>query len=198
MIDDVIFGCVSQVRTLNTRAVCAVFAGPEAPLFTIGQVGSQSGNIGRGAVLASKLPESVPGTTVDRQCGSSQQAVHFAAQAVMSGTQDVVIAGGVESMSGVPIGASIIDGYKSGHGKPSGPGIEARYPGINFSQFEGAEMLAAKFDISREDMDRFAVISHQRAADATEKGYFNREIVALEGKAKDGTTYSLITHAYNI
>ena len=162
LIDDVIFGCVSQS-------------------------GAQSGNIARTAVLASSLPESVPGTTVDRQCGSSQQAIHFAAQAVMSETQDIVIAGGVESMSIVPIGAAIVDSYKAGHGQPfEGKGTAERYPGIQFSQFSGAEMMADKWELSRQELDSFAFASHQKAIAATEAGYFDREIVPVKGKLPSG------------
>jgi acetyl-CoA acetyltransferase family protein len=162
-IEDVIFGCVSQV-------------------------GAQSFNIGRHAVLASSLPESVPGTTVDRQCGSGQQALHFAAQAVMSGTQDVVIAGGVESMTRVPIGSNIVDGLKQGHGMPfDSVGLMARYPGKKFSQFEGAELLAAKHDIPRSALDQLAYRSHMNGAKATSEGRFKREIVAMEVTLEDGT-----------
>ena len=156
-IDDVIFGCVDQV-------------------------GAQAGNLARNAVLASSLPESVPGTTVDRQCGSSQQALHFAAQAVMSGTQDIVIAGGVEVMSIVPIGASITDGMKAEHGFPfNAKGIEKRYPGTFFSQFTGAELVADKWNLSRSDLDSFALESHIKAANASKTGLFKNEILPLEG-----------------
>ena len=157
-IDDVIFGCVDQV-------------------------GAQSGNLARNSVLASCLPESVPGTTVDRQCGSSQQAIHFAAQAVMSGTQDIVIAGGVEAMSMVPIGASVKDGFDAGHGFPfSAEGIAKRYPGVFFSQFTGAELVAEKWKLSRENLDAFALESHQKAKHATEMNYFDKEILPLAGR----------------
>ena len=156
-IDDVIFGCVDQV-------------------------GAQAGNLARNAVLASSLPESVPGTTIDRQCGSSQQALHFAAQAVMSGTQDIVIAGGVEVMSIVPIGASITDGMKAEHGFPfNAKGIEKRYPGIFFSQFTGAELVADKWNLSRSDLDSFALESHIKAANASKADLFKTEILPLEG-----------------
>ena len=162
LIDDVIFGCVSQA-------------------------GAQSGNVARNAVLGSSLPESVPGTTVDRQCGSSQQAIHFAAQAVMSETQDIVIAGGVEVMSKVPIGAAIVDSYKAGHGQPfDGKGMTKRYPGVQFSQFAGAEMMAERWSLSREQLDSFAFASHQKAINATEEGYFDREIVPVEGELPSG------------
>ena len=161
-VDDVIFGCVDQV-------------------------GAQSGNIGRNAVLASSLPESVPGTSVDRQCGSSQQAIHFAAQAVMSGTQDVVIAGGVEVMSLVPIGASVKDGYDAGHGFPfNAEGIEKRYPGVFFSQFTGAELVAKKWNLTRDILDNYAYNSHLKAKNATDLSYFDKEILPVRGKNDNG------------
>eukprot|EP01125_Pyxidicula_operculata_P002323 TRINITY_DN12210_c0_g1_i1.p1 TRINITY_DN12210_c0_g1~~TRINITY_DN12210_c0_g1_i1.p1 ORF type:complete len:396 (+),score=94.50 TRINITY_DN12210_c0_g1_i1:73-1260(+) len=150
-VDDVIFGCVSQV-------------------------GFQSANIGRSVVLSSKLPISVPGTTVDRQCGSGQQAIHFAAQAVMSGTQDCVIAGGVEIMSVLGIGSSI-----AGLGNPYGSdAMQEKYPGVFFSQFEGAEILAKKHNITRDEMEDLAVRSHARAHEATTKGYFKNEIIPIK------------------
>ena len=162
LIDDVIFGCVDQV-------------------------GAQSGNVARNAILASSLPESVPGTSVDRQCGSSQQAIHFAIQAVMSGTQDVVIGGGVEIMSMVPIGASIKDGYDAGHGLPfDNEGMKTRYPGIFFSQFTGAELMAEKWNLSRQDLDNFALSSHQKAMLAVEGKYFDREILPIQAKNAEG------------
>jgi acetyl-CoA C-acetyltransferase len=161
-VDDVIFGCVDQV-------------------------GAQSGNVGRNAVLASSLPESVPGTSVDRQCGSSQQAIHFAAQAVMSGTQDVVIAGGVEVMSLVPIGASVKDGYDAGHGFPfNAEGIEERYPGVFFSQFTGAELVAKKWNLTRDILDNYAYNSHLKAKNATDLSYFDKEILPVKGKNDNG------------
>ena len=161
-VDDVIFGCVDQV-------------------------GAQSGNIGRNAVLASSLPESVPGTSVDKQCGSSQQAIHFAAQAVMSGTQDVVIAGGVEVMSLVPIGASVKDGYDAGHGFPfNAEGIEKRYPGVFFSQFTGAELVAKKWNLTRDILDNYAYNSHLKAKNATDLSYFDKEILPVKGKNDNG------------
>jgi acetyl-CoA C-acetyltransferase/acetyl-CoA acyltransferase len=160
-IDDLIFGCVSQV-------------------------GAQSGNLGRNVCLSSVLGEAVPGTTVDRQCGSGQQAMHFAAQAVMSGTQDVVIAGGVESMSQVPIGASIIDGFKADHGVPYGQKISERYPGVQFNQFDGAEMLVKKYELSSEELNEFALASHVNAKRAVEEGRFAAEIVPIEVELEDG------------
>jgi acetyl-CoA C-acetyltransferase len=150
LIDDVIMGCVSQV-------------------------GQQAGNVARNAILASKLPESVPGTSVDRQCGSSQQALHFAAQAVMSGAMDVVIAAGVESMSRVPMGLSSQLPAKNGFGTPKSPKMEERYPDIQFSQFMGAEMMAKKFDLSKDALDEYAFHSHQRAIAATKSGTFEAE-----------------------
>lgn len=162
LIDDVIFGCVNQV-------------------------GAQSANVARNAVLASKLPETIPATTVDRQCGSSQQAVHFAAQAVMSGVHDVVIAGGVEVMSLVPIGGNAIAGHKQGYGAPYGKGMKERYPGAKFSQFQGAEMLAQQRKLDRETLDAFGLASHQKAARATSEERFKREIMPIEITREDGT-----------
>ncbi|WP_042877873.1 acetyl-CoA C-acetyltransferase [Cupriavidus necator] len=161
LVEDVIMGCVSQV-------------------------GEQAGNVARNAILASRLPESVPGTSVDRQCGSSQQALHFAAQAVMSGAMDIVISAGVESMTRVPMGLSSQLPAKNGFGVPKSPGVEARYPGVQFSQFTGAEMIARKYDLSREQLDAYALLSHQRAAAATKAGRFNAEIVPVEVRTAEG------------
>jgi acetyl-CoA C-acetyltransferase len=152
----------------------------------VGQVGEQGNNIGRGAVLASKLPESVPATSVDRQCGSSQQALHFAAQAVMSGAMDVVIAAGVESMTRVPMGLSVVLPAKEGFGNPMSPNQQKRYPNIQFSQFMGAEMVAAKYGLNKDQLDEFAYNSHQRAIAATQAGAFKDEIIALDGKDAEG------------
>jgi len=154
----------------------------------VDQVGQQAGNIGRMSVLAAKkIPETVPGTAVDRQCGSGQQAIAFASQAVMSGVHDVVVAMGVETMTNVPIGANIIDSYKAGRGMPSeANGIQEKRPGVQFSQFMGAELLAKKHKLSREELDNFAVASHQKGAKATSEGYFKREIVPLQGVNKQG------------
>ena len=152
----------------------------------VGQVGEQGINIARNAVLASRLPESVPATSVDRQCGSSQQALHFAAATVMSGAMDVVIAAGVESMTRVPMGLSSALPYKNGFGTYMSPRIQDRYPDINFSQFAGAEMIARKYDLSREALDAFALSSHQRAIAATKAGKFAAEIVPLEIALADG------------
>ncbi len=154
----------------------------------VGQAGEQGFNIARGAVLASKLPESVPGTSVDRQCGSSQQALHFAAQAVMSGAHDVIIAAGVESMSRVPMGLPVVLPAKNGFGTPKSPRQEARYPGIQFSQFMGAEMMAKKYDLSRDDLDQFGYESQKKAIAATKAGAFKDEILPLEITTADGKT----------
>ncbi len=153
----------------------------------VGQAGEQSNNVARGAVLASRLPESVPATSVDRQCGSSQQALHFAAQAVMSGTMDVVIAAGVESMSRVPMGLPVVLPAKNGFGVPKSPAQEARYPGVEFSQFTGAEMMARKYDLTKDELDRYALSSHQRAIAATNAGKFTAEILPLKVTLADGT-----------
>nr|WP_294502720.1 acetyl-CoA C-acetyltransferase [uncultured Rhodopila sp.] len=163
-VEDVIMGCVSQG-------------------------GEQGFHIGRNAVMASRLPDSVPAVSIDRQCGSSQQAVQFAAQAVMSGTQDVVIAAGVESMSRVPMGSSTALHAKAGIGTgPHSPRIQARYGVSGFSQFTGAQMMSDKYRFSRDDLDAYALQSHQRAAAATRAGAFEREILKLEITLADGTT----------
>lgn len=163
LVDDVIMGCVIQV-------------------------GEQSMNIARNAVLASKLPESVPGTSIDRQCGSSQQALHFAAQAVMSGTQDVVIAAGVESMTRTPMGASLFLAQKANMAEHyMGPAIRERYPDVpEFSQFMGAEMMAKKYGLSREELHAFSLESHKRAIAATEAGKFKNEILPVRINTAEG------------
>jgi acetyl-CoA C-acetyltransferase len=154
-IEDVIVGCVSQI-------------------------GEQSFHIGRNMVMASRLPDSVPAVSIDRQCGSSQQSLHFAAQAVMSGTQDVVIAAGVESMTRVPMGTPIFLPLQAGIGIGPWPqSIKDRYGVSEFSQFTGAEMIAANYQFSREQLDAFALSSHRKAAEATEAGAFDSEIVPL-------------------
>jgi acetyl-CoA acyltransferase len=159
IVDDVIIGCVMQV-------------------------GDQSVNVGRNAVLAAGFPESVPATTIDRQCGSSQQALHFAAQGVMAGQYDVVIAGGVESMSRVPMGASI----GSGVGFPFGPRVGKRYEEQGGLVMQGisAELIADKWELSREDLDRFGARSQALAEQATEEGRFEREIVQVEVRGPEG------------
>jgi acetyl-CoA C-acetyltransferase len=154
-VDDVIMGCVSQA-------------------------GEQAMQVGRNAVLASKLlPESTPAVTIDRQCGSSQQAIQFAAQAVMSGTQDVVIAAGIESMSRVPMGSTASFHMKEGLGMYKSPGLEEKYPGIMWSQFMGAEMIVDKHGFTKDDLDRFALESHRRAIAATKAGAFDAELVPI-------------------
>jgi acetyl-CoA C-acetyltransferase len=150
-------------------------------------VGPQAGDIARTAWLAAGLPDHVPGTTVDRQCGSSQQAVHFAAQAVLSGTADVVVAGGVQNMSAIPIASAMTAGQALGFPDPfrGSAGWQRRYGDQEISQFRSAEMIAEKWDISRDDMERFAVTSHERALSAAAGGRFDREIVPVFGLAAD-------------
>ena len=161
LVEDVFMGCVSQV-------------------------GEQSTNVARNAVLASRLPESVPGTSIDRQCGSSQQAIHFAAQAVMSGSMDVVIAAGVESMTRVPMFTSSALPQKAGLGFYQSPAINRRYNDVVFSQFMGAEIMARKYGLSKDELDRYALLSHQRARAATEAGVFQREILSIEVRNAEG------------
>ncbi len=153
----------------------------------VGQAGEQSSNIARNAVLASRLPEWVPATSVDRQCGSSQQALHFAAQAVMSGSMDIVIAAGVESMTRVPMGLPTTLPLKNGLGFYVSPLMAQRYPDVQFSQFTGAEMIARNYGIEREALDRYALESHRRAIAATQAGLFEREIVPVAVRLADGT-----------
>ena len=159
MVDDVIMGCVMQVS-------------------------EQSLNIGRNAVLAAGWPESVPGTTIDRQCGSSQQALHFAAQGVMAGAYDVVVAAGVESMTRTPMGSSVVREL----GYPFGPRMMARYAekGGLVGQGIGAEMIADQWDISREELDAFSARSHQRATRATAEGRFEHEIIPVAIRDDEG------------
>lgn len=160
-VDDVVMGCVSQG-------------------------GEQAMQVGRNAVLASKLGEGVPAVTIDRQCGSSQQAVQFAAQAVMSGTQDIVIASGVESMTRVPMGSTAMFHMKEGLGNYKSPGLEEKYPGIQWSQFMGAEMIVRKHGFTKDDLDRFALGSHEKAIAATNSGAFANEIVPVGIETPDG------------
>ncbi|GAA3985060.1 acetyl-CoA C-acetyltransferase [Actinomadura viridis] len=149
------------------------------------QVGPQSLDIARTAWLSAGLPEGVPGVTIDRQCGSSQQAIHFAAQGVLSGTQDLVVASGVEQMAMVPMGSSVAMALEKGMPFPYGEGWGERYGQQEISQFRGAQLMAEKWGLSREDLERFALESHQRAVKAIEAGYFDREIAPLAGLAKD-------------
>ena len=155
---------------------------------SVSQVGEQSLSIGRNAVLASKLPESVPATSIDRQCGSSQQALHFAAQAVQSGAMDIVIAAGVESMTRVPMGLPSTLAAKNGFGDSTSPGMKARYPGIIFSQFDGAETMAVKYGFDRDALDRFALQSHRRATSAQDRGAFDPEIIPIDVTDAEGRT----------
>ena len=152
------------------------------------QGGQQAGQVGRNAVLAARhLPDSVPAVSIDRQCGSSQQSMQFAAQAVMSGTQDMVIAAGVESMTRVPMGSTMMLHMKEGLGNYKSPRLEEKYPGIMFSQFVGAEMMAKKHGFSRDQLDAFAYESHRRAGAATQAGAFDQEIVPLDVETPEGT-----------
>jgi acetyl-CoA C-acetyltransferase len=161
-VEDVVFGCVDTV-------------------------GGQAGDIARTCWLAAGLPDHVPGTTVDRQCGSSQQAVHFAAQAVMSGTSDVVVAGGVQQMSMIPISSAMVAGQPLGFEDPfsGSEGWVKRYGTQEVSQFRAAEMIAEKWGITREDMEAFAVESHEHALRAQAEGRFEREIAPLNGLDRD-------------
>ncbi|MGW4339619.1 thiolase family protein [Rhodococcus koreensis] len=159
-VDDVVWGCV-------------------------GQVGEQSANIARSAVLAAGWPEHVPGTTVDRQCGSSQQAIHFAAASVIAGHADVVVAGGVESMSRVPMGSA----RKAGPGVPFGPAVSRRYDNVDFNQGTGAEILAKRFDLSRTRLDEYSLESHRRAGQAVDDGRFVKQIIPVG--LPDGTTLTV-------
>jgi acetyl-CoA C-acetyltransferase len=161
-VDDVVFGCVDTI-------------------------GPQAGDIARTCWLVAGYPDEVPGTTVDRQCGSSQQAVHFAAQAVMSGTNDLVVAGGVQNMSAIPISAAMLAGESYGFADPfsGSPGWQARYGNQEVSQFRAAEMIAEKWNVTREDMEAFAIESHERALRAQAEGRFDPEIAPLAGVDRD-------------
>jgi acetyl-CoA C-acetyltransferase len=160
-VDDVVFGCLDTI-------------------------GPQAGDIARTCAIVGGLPQHVPGVTVDRQCGSAQQAVHFAAQAVMSGTMDVVVAGGVQNMSQVPILASAQLGQEEGYSPyTSSPGWQTVYGAGDVSQFVGAQMMADKWDLSRDEMEAFAVESHERALRAQAEGRFDNEIVPLNGLTRD-------------
>jgi acetyl-CoA C-acetyltransferase len=163
-IDDVVFGCVDAI-------------------------GPQAGDIARTCALVAGLPEHVAGVTVDRQCGSAQQAVHFAAQGVMSGTQDLVIAGGVQTMNQIPIMSAMLAGRALGHADPFGgsPGWRELYGSEEVSQYRSAQMIAEKWNISRREMEEFALESNRRALNAIEQGYFKREIAPYLGLAQDET-----------
>lgn len=164
LVDDVVWGCCDTI-------------------------GPQAGDIGRTAWLVAGLPEEVPGVTIDRQCGSSQQAVHFAAQGVMSGTQDLVVAGGSQAMNAIPISAAMFAGQPYGFDSPflGSKGWNARYGDQEVNQIRSAEMIADKWGISRAAMEEFALTSHQRAQAAWDNGWFDKEVAALEGLAKDET-----------
>ncbi|GAA5073812.1 acetyl-CoA C-acetyltransferase [Thermocatellispora tengchongensis] len=159
-VDDVIMGCVMQF-------------------------GPQSMDIARNAWLSAGLPETVAGVTIDRQCGSSQQSIHFAAQGVMSGTQDLVVAAGVESMSIVPMGSSISAAFEKGMPLPFGEGWAARYGKQEISQFRGAELMCEKWGFTREELEQYAYESHQRAAKAIANGYFRDQIAPIAGVEDD-------------
>ncbi|MFC4293333.1 acetyl-CoA C-acetyltransferase [Sphingorhabdus arenilitoris] len=156
------------------------------------QGGEQTMDVGRNAVLASKLPDSIPAVTIDRQCGSSQQAMQFAAQGVMSGTQDIVLAHGIESMSRVPMGSTATLYMKEGLGNYKSPRLEEAYPKVMFSQFVGAEMIVKKYGFTREDLDAYALESHKRAIAAVESGAFENEIVPLEIETPDGKEWHTV------
>ncbi len=175
------------LRSLVERTGIDAGAVDDVIIGTTDTIGGQSGNVGRSALLAAGFPEHVPGVTIDRQCGSSQQAVHFAAQGVLSGTQDLVIAGGLQNMSAIPISSAMVVGEQFGYTTPfaESPGWNARYPGEEISQFRGAEMIAEKWNITREEMEEFAFASHQRAAAAQDAGYFDNEISPLNGLTFD-------------
>ncbi|VAV90901.1 3-ketoacyl-CoA thiolase @ Acetyl-CoA acetyltransferase [hydrothermal vent metagenome] len=150
------------------------------------QGGEQAGDVGRNAVLASNLPNSIPSVSIDRQCGSSQQSIQFAAQGVMSGTQDMVLAHGIESMTRVPMGSTATLFYKAELGHSKSPRLEEAYPGVQFSQFMGAEMMVKKHGFNRDDLDSFALESHQKAIAATKSGAFDNEITAIEIETPEG------------
>ncbi|WP_343633631.1 acetyl-CoA C-acyltransferase, partial [Roseateles sp.] len=171
------------INALVARAGIDPAAVEDVVMGCVGQAGQQSFNVARSAVLSSVLPESVPGTSVDRQCGSSQQALHFAAQAVMSGTMDAVIAAGVESMSRVPMGLPATLPAQHGFGLYVSDEMKRRYPGVEFSQFSGAERMAHKYGLSRQVLDDYAHQSHLRAIDAAKAGAFDAEIVAVAARS---------------
>ena len=161
-VDDVIVGCVDAI-------------------------GGQAGNIGRNAWLAAGYPEEVPGVTVDRQCGSSQQAISFGAQAILSGTADVIVAGGIQNMSQVPIASAMVVGQQFGFTSPTGESENwrHRYGDEEISQFRGAELIAERWNLSRAEMEQYALASHQRALAAIRAGHFDNEIIAVNGFSVD-------------
>jgi acetyl-CoA C-acetyltransferase len=174
------------LRALVERSGVAPDAIDDVLWGCVGQVGPQASNVGRITVLSAGLPERVPATTIDRQCGSSQQALHFAAQAVMSGTQDLVVAGGVEVMSQVPIASPTLIGLEKGMAHPrGGTGWAERYGDQEISQFRGAELIADKWGLTREAMEAFALESHARAIRSADAGEFDDEIVEVNGLKRD-------------
>lgn len=175
------------IRTVVERNTFDPAAIDDVILGCLDNIGSQAGDIARTAALAAGLPETVPGVTIDRQCGSAQQAVHFAAQAVMSGTADLIIAGGVQKMSQYPILSAFTAGEPYGSTDPwtGSKGWESRYGTQEISQFRGAEMIAEQWQLSREDNEAFAFQSHQRALQAIADGRFHREITEFEGITQD-------------
>jgi acetyl-CoA C-acetyltransferase len=176
-----VLNAIVERNDIDPLAVEDVFFG------CVDTIGPQAGDIARTCWLAAGLPEEVPGTTIDRQCGSSQQALHFAAQAVMSGTNDVIVAGGVQNMSMIPISSAMLAGQPLGFDDPfsGSKGWQARYGDQEVSQFRAAELIAEKWGISRDDMEEFAVESHRRALTARAEGRFEREIVPLSGVGSD-------------
>ncbi|MBJ7385988.1 MAG: acetyl-CoA C-acetyltransferase [Mycolicibacterium sp.] len=166
---------------LDPGAVTDVIAG------CVDAVGAQAGNIARLSWLAAGFPEEVPGVTVDRQCGSSQQAISFGAQAIMAGTADVIVAGGVQNMSQIPISSAMIVGEQFGYTSPTNESKSwlHRYGDQEISQFRGSEMIAEKWGLSREEMEQFSLTSHQRAQEAIRAGHFENEIIEIDGFAID-------------
>ena len=175
------------LKTLVERTGIDPSAVDDVVMGCLDTIGPQAGDIGRTAWLAAGLPEAVPGVTIDRQCGSSQQAVHFAAQGVMSGTQDLVVAAGVQNMSMIPISSAMTVAEPMGFTDPfsGSTGWVDRYGTQEVSQFRGAELIAEKWEISREDMEGFAIESHTRAIRAREEGRFDAEIVEFNGLSHD-------------
>ena len=176
-----------SLRALVDRTGIDPAAVEDVVFGNVDSIGGQAGDIARTCWLAAGLPEHVPGTTIDRQCGSSQQAIHFAAQAVLSGTMDVVVAGGVQQMSQIPISSAMTAGQQYGFEDPfsGSTGWVERYGTQEVSQFRSAEMIAAKWDLSRDDMEAFAVESHERAIRARAEGRFEGEIVPLGDLSAD-------------
>jgi acetyl-CoA C-acetyltransferase len=173
------------LRALMVRTGVDAGAVEDVIMGCVSQIGPQSLDIARQAWLSAGLPEHVPGVTVDRQCGSSQQALHFAAQAVLSGTQDLVVAAGVESMSVVPMGSSIMLPLEKGMPLPFGDGWKERYGDQEVSQFRGAQLMCEKWGITRRQLEEFALASHQRAVRAIDEGRFEREIAPVGDVAVD-------------